>query len=327
VLTGDGDPHRLLSRLYFWTWNTQEVFDMIQWMRQWNTTAPPSQRVQFLGFDMQYPGASMDSVLAYVTRLDPDNITYVTTRYQCMASYRNHAQVIESTSGYATLPTATQLVCAGALQDVYDLIRQSAAKYTAASSPAVYEQMLHHARLVQQFEMMISGRPGAASRDQSMAENVRWIRDHAPVGAKIALWAHNGHIDAVSGTMGGAIRDAYGADYVPLGFVFGTGSFNAVGTPTGGLGAWQTTLIPPASIEAAFSGVGKPLVLFDTRRIPSGGTAAAPLAGPIPMRSIGAVWSQGNDALYFGNEIFPNDFNLLIYVAHTTQSSLLPFTY
>src|SRR5215211_3726211 len=51
VLTGEGDPRKLLSHLYFWTWNTQEVLDMIEWMREWNSTAPQSQRVQFLGFD------------------------------------------------------------------------------------------------------------------------------------------------------------------------------------------------------------------------------------------------------------------------------------
>ena len=34
VRTGEGDPAVLLSGLYFWTWNTDEVLQMIQWMRQ-----------------------------------------------------------------------------------------------------------------------------------------------------------------------------------------------------------------------------------------------------------------------------------------------------
>src|SRR5438045_4208147 len=36
VLTGKGDPAELLRGMYFWTWNTEEVLDMIQWMRQYN---------------------------------------------------------------------------------------------------------------------------------------------------------------------------------------------------------------------------------------------------------------------------------------------------
>jgi erythromycin esterase len=34
VLNGNGDPAEALAGLYFWTWNTKEVLDMIQWMRR-----------------------------------------------------------------------------------------------------------------------------------------------------------------------------------------------------------------------------------------------------------------------------------------------------
>lgn len=44
IQTGEGDPARLLAGLFFWTWNTQEVLDMILWMRE--------NRVSFHGFDM-----------------------------------------------------------------------------------------------------------------------------------------------------------------------------------------------------------------------------------------------------------------------------------
>ena len=36
VRTGEGDPERLLSGLYFWTWNTESVLEMIEWMREHN---------------------------------------------------------------------------------------------------------------------------------------------------------------------------------------------------------------------------------------------------------------------------------------------------
>lgn len=53
VLTGQGDPVKLLSYMRFWISNTQEVLDLITWMREWNTTAPVERRVQFSGFDFQ----------------------------------------------------------------------------------------------------------------------------------------------------------------------------------------------------------------------------------------------------------------------------------
>src|SRR6185312_15568712 len=36
ILNGRGDPREALKGLYFWTWNTQEVLDMIEWMRAFN---------------------------------------------------------------------------------------------------------------------------------------------------------------------------------------------------------------------------------------------------------------------------------------------------
>ena len=36
VLTGKGDPAKGLAGIYFWTWDTEEVLDMIQWMRRYN---------------------------------------------------------------------------------------------------------------------------------------------------------------------------------------------------------------------------------------------------------------------------------------------------
>jgi erythromycin esterase len=329
VLTGEGDPKALLSRLYFWTWDTQEVLDMIEWMRQWNATAPANRRVQFLGFDMQFPGAAMDSVAAFVGRVDPGNSDSVNTAYSCIVPYRNVGGTFRmNSSQYAGLTTATKTACAAALQSIYDLMQRSAAMYTAATSPAAYQQALHSARLVQQFEAMASvSSPSGSSqmRDRAMAENVTRIRDQAGPDAKIALWAHNGHINAVPSLMGGYLRASYGADYLPLGFAFGTGGFNAVGPGTS-LKAWRASIIPKSSIEAAFTATNQGMFMLDMRKVAAGGSAAAPLRGPIAMRSIGAVFDENAERAYFANRIFPNDFDVLIYLRETSPSTLLPFS-
>jgi erythromycin esterase len=327
VLTGEGDPRVLLSRLYKWPWNTQEVLDMMLWMRQWNSTAAPSQKVQFLGFDMQSPGASMDSVQAFVSRVDSANASCVQLRYACLAPYRNHGGTVGlSTANYAALTAASKAACAGGLQEVFDLFSSYSANYQSASSAATFQLRLHDARLVQQFEAMASiaydRNASIFSRDKSMAENVEWLRDQAGSDARIVLWAHNLHINSVPQFMGGYLRAAYGSDYVNLGFLFGHGGFNAVGANGEGLMAWTVTQIPANSIEAIFAGTGKQEALFDTRQIAAGGSAAAALRGPIAMRNIGAVLDPAIETAYF---LFPDDFDLLIYLDATTPSWLLPF--
>ncbi|HKE13886.1 MAG TPA: erythromycin esterase family protein, partial [Kofleriaceae bacterium] len=54
VLTGEGDPKAALAGLYFWTWNTEEVLALIEWMRAWNADPAHARKVKFFGFDMQF---------------------------------------------------------------------------------------------------------------------------------------------------------------------------------------------------------------------------------------------------------------------------------
>jgi erythromycin esterase-like protein len=69
VLNGMGDPAQLLKGMYFWTWDTEEVLSMIQWMRASNRSGKG--RVQFTGFDMQTPTVAAENVRAFVARYEP----------------------------------------------------------------------------------------------------------------------------------------------------------------------------------------------------------------------------------------------------------------
>ena len=69
VLNGTGDPAQLLRGMYFWTWDTEEVLEMIRWMREFNQSGKG--RVQFTGFDMQVPTVAADNVRSFVARYEP----------------------------------------------------------------------------------------------------------------------------------------------------------------------------------------------------------------------------------------------------------------
>jgi erythromycin esterase-like protein len=69
VLTGRGDPRALLDGMYFWTWNTREVLDLIEWMRAFNASGRG--RMQFAGFDMQTPDTAAAIARRFLARTDP----------------------------------------------------------------------------------------------------------------------------------------------------------------------------------------------------------------------------------------------------------------
>jgi erythromycin esterase-like protein len=84
VLHGKGDPKKLLDGMYFWTWNTQEVLDMIEWMREFNKAGKG--RIEFTGFDMQTPDVAMKIVLDFFSKVDPGYRATTEATYEAIKS-------------------------------------------------------------------------------------------------------------------------------------------------------------------------------------------------------------------------------------------------
>jgi erythromycin esterase-like protein len=67
---GKGDPAALITGMYFWTWRTEEVRAMVEWMRAHNAQrAKGTPPVRFTGFDMQMPHVAA----RIVTSFSPDD--------------------------------------------------------------------------------------------------------------------------------------------------------------------------------------------------------------------------------------------------------------
>lgn len=70
VLRGEGNPRGLIRGMYFWTWDTEEVLAMVEWMRSFNASG--AGRVQFTGFDMQTETVAHDNARAFLKEADPE---------------------------------------------------------------------------------------------------------------------------------------------------------------------------------------------------------------------------------------------------------------
>lgn len=84
VLNGTGDPVKLIKGMYFWTWDTQEVLDMVLWMREFNKSGKG--RVEFTGFDMQTPAVAAGIARDFVAKADPDYLADYTKAQTMSAS-------------------------------------------------------------------------------------------------------------------------------------------------------------------------------------------------------------------------------------------------
>jgi erythromycin esterase len=325
VRSGEGDPAVLLSGLYFWTWNTDEVLQMIQWMRRHNESGGS---VGFYGFDMQYPGMAIDNVARFVASVDRGASAEFAQRYECLARYANDATGRSPSPGYGDQAAAYRDACLQDLRWVQDTLTSRRASYEPASSPVEWARAVQSARVAVQYEEMSSKR---RSRDLAMADNAKWILDQLPTGGKIVLWAHNGHVSSSSNaTMGGALRQMLGQAMVVMGFSFAQGTFNAVGMS----GSAYTPLGPHTvggpkydSYEEYFFAGRMPRFFLDLRNRSTTPGTPSWLLGPRNALSIGAVYSDTTPDSYYYLARLPAEYDVVIFLDQTTPSVLLPFSY
>jgi erythromycin esterase len=308
VLRGEGDPKELLKGMYFWTWNTQEVLDMILWMREFNKSGKG--RIEFLGFDMQEPKVAAENVRRFVAKADPE---YAKTLEEKYADLKMYARWM--TQGGQEQPSAGKLI-AGAGDVLAHLEHERDGLVKAADTPSV-EWVIQNARVVMQAVTLLKG--SGDHRDRCMAENVDWILAHRPTGTKIVLWAHNGHVARRPGAMGGFLAERHGKDMVVCGFAFHEGRYTAVAR---GVGLQENVAGPsqPGSVEWAFHQAGLPRAVLDLRKVEKASPASAWLTEPIPHRNIGAL-AMGS--VFVENDL-PASYDLLIFFDQTRASVLLP---
>lgn len=332
VTLGEGDPEKLLSNLYFWTWNTQEVMDLVRWMRAYNVRVG-APRLRFVGFDMQAPHQAVDSVLSLLNRLDVPLTARARIATGCIVAGRDARTGQYSSALYRAGNSASQLLaCGDSLAALGNAVAAARPQWSARMPAEELDWLQQYITLVRQWER--SARPASSSesgvlRDAAMADNLIWVTQQFPA-ARVFAWAHNFHVSRRPGSMGQFAAQRLGANYRNVGFTFGTGQFNAVGvTSTGSFSTLRShtiTAVDTTALEAVFAATAQPRLILDARRIASGGSGAAALnAGPLRMRSIGAVYTSASESTYFEQALLPADYDGLIWFASTTPSVLLPF--
>ena len=317
VLNGNGDPAQALAGLYFWTWNTEEVLDLIVWMRSYNQDPTHTKKVKFVGFDMQTTRLAVANVDAYLRQVDPEEAKFASTILVPLSDASGERE-------YANKSEQFRQKTAVGINSLLARFDGEKNRYVGSSSLQGWVVARHNLDVVRQAEEMHSANPTErfSIRDRSMAENVKWILDNESPGSRVMLWAHNGHVSTLpvgaGEPMGTSLRRMYGKDMVVCGFSFDSGSFQAIEQ---GKGLREFTVGPaiPGSLDSALAAIGLPVFAIDLRTAPSTGPVAAWLNAPQLMRSIGAVYREGVPEAFFA-PLNPHSFDVIFFVNRTTAA-------
>ena len=324
VRTGEGDPAVLLSGLYFWTWNTESVLEMIEWIRAYNEAGGD---VGFYGFDMQFPGMALHNVREFMELVDPARRGEVNVLLDCLEAYANGPDGSFPTVRYEDLTAPDRLRCENSLNEARDLLLEHRAEYEAASSPGEFDTALQSVRVATQYHLMING---DQSRDQSMAENTVWLTDQLGPDSKWVLWAHNFHVSSQPGAQGSFLRSAFGDDMVIFGFSHAEGDFTAVtqsGSSFVGLSAHTLDSPRSSSYELYLGAADAPRFMLDLRDLDTSLTGSTWLSASRQWRTIGCCYEPSAPGRYWADVPLRDWFDVVIHFDQTGRTTLLPFQF
>lgn len=198
------------KRFPIWMWRNTTLPPFLKWLRNYNDYLPPELKIGFYGLDLYSLYSSMQAVIDYLSKIDPDSANRARSRYTCFEDVKEDPQ----TYAYFTSKGLKKSCVKETVDQLLD-IQQQAFKFLqkdGLTAEDEYFYAVQNARLVKNAETyyrsLFEGRVSSWNiRDNHMAETLEILTDHLATRrkkpCKIIVWAHNSHIgDARATEMG-----------------------------------------------------------------------------------------------------------------------------
>jgi erythromycin esterase-like protein len=284
-------------------WRNTVVVDFVEWLREYNASLPPdSARVGFYGLDLYSLYTSIESVLSYLNKVDPEAAKRARYRYSCFEHFAEDTQAY----GYAANFGITDS-CEREVIDQLIELRRRAVDYAGRDGRVAQDEFFfaeQNARLIlnaeRYYRTMFRGRVESWNlRDSHMAETLDALVTHLNEQgqpAKVAVWEHNSHLGDARATymanygelnVGQLVRQRYGSEAVLVGFTTYKGTVTAASDWDGPAERKRVRPALANSYEASFHEIDAPkfvLPLRNSRQV------SIALRGPQLERAIGVIY-------------------------------------
>ncbi len=291
------------KRFPTWMWRNADVVDFVGWLREHNDAlANDANKAGFYGLDLYSLHSSMEAVLGYLKKVDPEAADRARYRYSCFDHFGEDAQAYGYAAGFDLTETCEQEVVSQLLE-----LRRRAAEYASRDGRVAADDFFfaeQNARLVKNAEeyyrAMFRGTvPSWNLRDRHMAETLEsLVRHFARQGqaAKVVVWAHNSHLGDARATemgergelnVGQLVRERYGSSAMLVGFSTYSGSVTAASNWDAPAERKQVRPALPDSYEALFHEVGIPGLQMS---LSESSPVATALHEPRLERAIGVIY-------------------------------------
>jgi len=215
------------SRFPTWMWANDSVLEFTRWLKVHNEKlAAPQQQVGFYGLDLYSLYSSIEVVLNYLEKVDPETAQVARVRYGCLMPWADDPGMY----GQVTITRQYRECEEDVLATLQDLLRKRM-DYSLADGERFFDAE-QNARLVADAEryyrtMYYAENNSWNQRDQHMFDTLRSVLAFRGPESKAVIWAHNSHIGDARATqmsargefnIGQLVRQKYPDDAYLIGF-------------------------------------------------------------------------------------------------------------
>ncbi|MFC4102668.1 erythromycin esterase family protein [Paenibacillus xanthanilyticus] len=224
VLTGKGDPSQYLTPVF----NTKEMIDLLQWIRQYNADPHHKSKIRIIGMDIQTVNEQVyNPILAYVKKHHPKLAARLEIKMKGLIP------VTKDIDTFGSLKKEMKAKYVSDAKQISALLEQHKRNLNGKSREFAW--IKQNARIIEQFTTMAASYPDDPNdfylkHDRAMYENAKWTEEHV---GKTIVWGHNGHVSKTNmipfvypKVAGQHLAEHYGQRYVSIGTSVFEGRYN-----------------------------------------------------------------------------------------------------
>jgi erythromycin esterase-like protein len=313
-----------------WMWRNADVLDFVGWLREHNDEQVfENRKCGFYGLDLYSLHASIEAVLDYLKKVDPEAAKRARAHYSCFEHFGKEIETYGSAAGFGLTPTCEE----GVVQELVAL-RRKAMEYlqrdgqVAADAYFCAEQNARVVRNAEEYYRNMFRREVSSwnLRDTHMMESLVSLADHlskSGTPAKIIVWAHNSHLGDARATqmgergelnLGQLVRQHFGKEAVLIGFTTYEGTVTAASDWDAPAERKDVRAGHPESYEALFHEVDVPRFYLDLR----GSNIASALRAERLERAIGVIYRPDTELIsHYFHARLSDQFDAVLHFDHT----------
>lgn len=320
---GDGTAAQAASEIGFEIYKTEEMVQILNWMRKFNSGRDESTQIRFYGYDMQRYDNNKEELFAILEQAAPE----LKEKYSdALAGFTDEIMFdIEESLVTSTIAT---------LEALNKELEEENTNIVAVVGKQQSDLAMQYAEcILENTKLRIADNYGTL-RDQYMAEHVQWINDYEAnyySASGIFIAGHNGHIGKTTATvgtekaMGQILSEVYGESYYAIGTEFGDSNFLSQ-NDSGERKEFTVENKGGNRLAVILSASNEEIIFLDLDTASKDSALSAYLEEKQAMSSIGDYFSEPNEKIeaMYTQQLSPVEtYDALIYVGSANYSTML----